>query len=84
MKVKVVNSFKDADTGVIHGAGEVIDMTEERIEAVEKNTAKLIKDKKIKKGTVLIEKIQDDSKEKSKETEKKAASKENAKVEASK
>lgn len=63
MKVKIVNAFKDERTGVIHGAGEEVEFTEERVKEIEENTAKLIKDKKIKKGTVLIKKIekQDDS-----------------------
>ena len=81
MKVKIVNSFKDVDTGVLHGAGEVIEMTEDRVKQVEENTKKLIKDKKLKKGTVLIEKAPEDEEsqeekaEDKKESESKGAKK---------
>ncbi len=74
MKVRVVNSFKDAQTGVIHGSGEEIEMSEERIKEVEENTKKLIKDKTLKKGTVLIEKVQEGKKKDTKAAEKSAKS----------
>ncbi|MCI8957342.1 MAG: hypothetical protein HFG29_10320 [Eubacterium sp.] len=70
MKVRIVNSFKDAETGVIHGAGEEIEMSEDRIKEVEETTKKLIKEKRLQKGTVLIEKVSEDSKQDRKEDEK--------------
>ncbi len=65
MKVKVITSFKDKKTGVVHRAGEEIELSAERVKEIKDNTTKLIMDKKIKKGTVLVEQIeqQDDSKE---------------------
>lgn len=70
MKVKIVNTFKDERTGVIHKAGTEVEFMEERVKEIEDNTAKLIKNKQIKKGTVLIEKIEQQSEAKE-ETEKK-------------
>lgn len=70
MIVKIVNTFKDERTGVVHKKGQEVEFTEERVKEIEDNTAKLIKDKKIKKGTVLIEKIEQQSEAKE-ETEKK-------------
>lgn len=70
MKVRIVNSFKDAVTGVIHGAGEEIEMSEDRIKEVEETTKNLIKEKRLQKGAVLIEKVSEDSKQDTKEDEK--------------
>lgn len=70
MKVKIVNTFKDERTGVVLKKGQEVEFTEERVKEIEDNTAKLIKDKQIKKGTVLIEKIEQQSEAKE-ETEKK-------------
>lgn len=70
MKVRIVNSFKDAVTGVIHGAGEEIEMSEDRIKEVEETTKNLIKGKILKKGTVLIEKVQEEKGKDTKAAEK--------------
>lgn len=70
MKVKIVNSFKDARTEVIHGAGEIIEMSEERIAEIEENTKTLVQDGILENGAILIEKVPEQKESSTKQDDK--------------